>query len=410
MKLSININAIILVLITSPFLFTPFDGLKRLVILTALLGLWVFSSISLNHKAMYSTLPLFITLFFLMFLQWFYSEMTGDHDQFRRFFTQNLWTYIWAVFGVYYSANISVFKKSIPFIAIMLLISCAYTIVGNLAIPGASRMLAGSEGEGSQMYEIIHAMNVGGYGFIYALVFAIIPCTLWIKYRFSKRIIAFILLGFMFGTLLVGSYFTSIVLATLALTISLSNTKNISSFVIVFSILFLFVLFFNENLLRGLYNIGVMIDSPMLQTRAQQMLDGTYQEAYESAGDYSRWDRALNALHNIAQSPIWGKMTTDNLDLRPSGHSEFLGYFERFGIFALIQMYYFYYIYKQIKKQALTKEMRLRINIFFAFFLVFLCVNTFDTANTTGCMAFFLAPCTMLYIESINDQNKKKIV
>jgi hypothetical protein len=261
-------------------------------------------------------------------------------------------------------------------------------------------MLAGSAIEGSQTYSLIHSMNIGGYGFIYALVFAIVPCTLWIKYRLKMIVVSALFLALILSTLLVGSYFTSIVLAVVAILLSISNTKKISTSLMVSSLLILLVIAFGDTILQSLVDFGALIDSPMLQTRAQQMLDGTYQVTYESAGDYSRWDRILNAFHNIGQSPIFGRMTHRQLNILPSGHSELLGYFERFGIFGIMHILYFYTIYKKIHKCASTKEMKLLITVFFFLFLLFITLDTFDIANSTGCMVLFLAPCTMLYIES----------
>jgi len=400
MRQGILFNILSLILLVSLFLFTPFDGFKKLIILGTLTLVWMISSYAINRKAMGQTIPLFIMLFFLLILQWIYSEFPGEEDQFRRFFTQNIWTYIWGVLGVFYASNINAFKKSIPFIVIMISVSCIYTIIGNIAIPGASRMLAGSAIEGSQIYSLIHSMNIGGYGFIYALVFAVVPCTLWIKYRLNKIVLSSLFLVLILSTLLVGSYFTSIILAIFAMVLSLSNTRKISTSVIVSSFLILLVIAFGNTILQGLVDFGALIDSPMLQTRAQQMLDGTYQEAYESAGDYSRWDRIVNAIHNIGQSPILGRMTSKHLDILPSGHSELLGYFERYGIFGLMHILYFYTIYKKIHKCASTKEMKLLITVFFSLFFLFITLDTFDIANSTGCMVFLIAPCTMLYIES----------
>lgn len=400
MRQGILFNILSLLLLVSVFLFTPFDVFKKLIILGTLTLVWMISAYAINRKAMGQTIPLFIMLFFLLLLQWFYSGFPGEEDQFRRFFTQNIWTYIWGVLGVFYASNINAFKKSIPFIVIMISVSCIYTIIGNIAIPGASRMLAGSVIEGSQTYSLIHSMNIGGYDFIYALVFAVVPCTLWIKYRLNKIVMSSLFLVLILSTLLVGSYFTSIILAIAALVLSLSNTRKISTSVIVSSFLILLVIAFGNTILQGLVDFGALIDSPMLQTRAQQMLDGTYQESYELTGDYSRWDRIVNAIHNIGQSPILGRMTSKHLDILPSGHSELLGYFERYGIFGLMHILYFYTIYKKIHKCASTKEMKLLITVFFSLFFLFITLDTFDIANSTGCMVFLIAPCTMLYIES----------
>ena len=181
MRQGILFNILSLILLVSLFLFTPFDGFKKLIILGTLTLVWMISSYAINRKAMGQTIPLFIMLFFLLILQWIYSGFPGEEDQFRRFFTQNLWTYIWGIMGVFYASNINLFKKCIPFTVAMITVSCIYTIVGNISIPGASRALAGSVTEGTQTYSQIHSMNIGGYGFIYALLFAVIPSTLWIR-------------------------------------------------------------------------------------------------------------------------------------------------------------------------------------------------------------------------------------
>lgn len=401
MKHASILNITSLVLFVSLFLFTPFDGFKRIVILGALLVIWFVTSFVVNGKAMRKTLPLFLQLLCLMLLQWVYSSFTGEEDQFRRFFTQNLWTYIWGIIGVFYAYNISVFKRCIPFVVVMISVSCIYTIIGNIAIPGASRMLAGSAIEGSQTYSLIHSMNVGGYGFIYALMFAVVPCTLWIMHRLNMLLIPLLFLILIISTLLVGSYFISIILAIVAIASTLTNTKSVSKFILVSFVLILLVVALSDLILQGLVDFGAWIDSPMLQTRAQQMIDGTYQDAYDSSGDYSRLDRMKNALYNIGQSPLFGRMTGRHLDIRPSGHSELLGYFERFGIFGMMHIFYFYSIFRIINRCTVTKDMRIRISIFSFLFFLFITLDTFDIANSTGCMVFFLAPCAMLYIEFI---------
>lgn len=400
MRIYSFINILSLILFVSLFLFTPFAGFKKMVILAALFGVWILTAYSLNAKAIRQTLPLFLVLGVLILLQYCYSTGVGDDAHFRRFFTQNLWTYIWGVLGVYYAYNVNLFKKCIPYVAVMILISCGFTINGNIAIPGASRLLAGAEAEGSQTYDMIHALNVGGYDFIFALVFALIPGTLWLKRRLPRRYVDIILIGAILVTLVFGSYFTSLILALIAIILSLSNARNYATTFIFCGIAALFILLFKDDILRFLYDIGVSIDSQALQRRAQQILEGSYQDDYDARGDYSRWERAMNAIHNIGLSPLFGRMIGLNPNTLPSGHSEMLGYFERFGIFGSVYVFYIFDVFKRIRKQVATEDMKHRMSMLFFFLLFFITVDTFDVANATGCMAFFLAPCTMLYIES----------
>ena len=394
-----SVNIISLLLFVSLFLFTPFDGFKKLIILAGLFMVWMVSAIAINGKAFTKTFPLIGLLLVIMGLNLMYSYGGGHSDQFRRFFTQFFWTYVWGVLGVYYAKNLVIFKKCLPFVIIMIAVSCVYTIIGNLAIPGASRMIAGSESEGSQMYYLIHSMHIGGYDFIYAIMFAILPCSIWARKKIGYFFISIAYLALLFGTLLVGSYFTSIILATVIVLFSVSDTRKLSTYIIVIGILFVFVFIFKDYLLRALMDFGALIDSQMLQNRAQEMLEGTYQESYDEVGDYSRVDRMLNALHNISQSPLFGKLFTQPADIRPSGHSELLGYFEQYGLFGIVYVYYYYSVMKKIRLEFMSKEMSLRFRIFSILFFLFITINTFDVANATGCMALFLAPCMMLYID-----------
>lgn len=399
MKNSGLFNILFLVILVSLFLFTPFSEFKRMYIIGVLMFLWLASSVFYNRKSMMDTIPLIVILFLMMIIQYIYSTFPGNDDEFRRFFTRFLLTYVWGILGVFYASNIDLFKKGIPFFVLMIVVSSVYTIVGNLAVPNASRLLAGTEQEGSAMYELIRSMNIGGYDFIYALVFALFPSVLWFKYRLSFRVLSLVFIVIILGTLVVGSYFTSIILATAAIFLSLSGTRNKLTFLVVFCILSFVVLIFKDILLQGLIDFGEAIDSHMLQTRAQELLDGTYQEDADAVGQYSRADRLLNAFHNISQSPVFGRMTARNLDYRPSGHSELLGYFERYGLLGWLYLFFYFSFYKIIHKRAETVEMKRSLSVFFIFFLVFLFLNTFDVANATGCVVFFIAPCTMLYIE-----------
>ena len=406
MKYSGLLNILILVILVSIFLFTPFSEYKRMVFFGVLVLLWLVSSIVYNRNAMLDTVPMIVILFFMMIIQFIYSTFPGNNDEFRRFFTRFLLTYVWGVLGVFYASNIDLFKKSIPFLAIMVSVSCIYTIIGNLAIPNASRLLAGTEQEGDVMYSVIRSMNIGGYDFIYALVFALIPGVLWYKNRLDFRVLSLLFIILVFGTLIVGSYFTSIILATVAVFLSVSSIKKKSSSIVVFCLLLFLLFSLKEIILQGLIDFGAAIDSHMLQMRAQEILDGSYQEEAEATGQYSRIDRIKNALFNISQSPLFGRMTSQPLNYRVSGHSELLGYFERYGVIGLLYLFYYYSIYKRIHKKATTNEMKRNISILFILFFVFLFLNTFDVANATGCMVFLIAPCTMLYIEKrLKDNN-----
>ena len=377
-----------------------------MVIFGVLMLLWLATSILYNQKAMKDTVPLIIILVFMIIIQEIYSSFQGNNDEFRRFFTRFLLTYIWGIIGVFYASNVNLFKKSIPFVAVMIAVSSVFTITGNIAIPNASRLLAGTEQEGDTMYYVIRSMNIGGYDFIYALVFAVFPSVLWYKNKLDFHVLSLLFIILIFATLIVGSYFTSIILATVAVFLSVSSKKKKSTSIVVFCILMFMLLSFKEIILQGLIDFGVAIDSHMLQVRAQELLDGSYQEEADAAGQYSRIDRIQNAIHNISQSPLLGRMTSKPLIYRVSGHSELLGYFERYGVIGLLYLFYYYSIYKKIYKKVVTNEMKRIMSIFFIFFFVFIFLNTFDVANATGCMVFLIAPCTMLCIEKhINDVN-----
>lgn len=404
MKINRIINIFALIILISLFLFTPFSNYKRVVIIGIVMGVWLLSSLFIGGKAIKKALPLFLLLLIMMLIEYVYCSSSGGVYKFRRFFTQYLLTYMWGIIGVYYAYSIDLFKKSIPYIVVIISISCIFTIIGNIAYPGASRSLAGSEVEGSQTYSVLQSMHIGGYDFIYAVVFAIFPCALWIKNRLDYRFCSVVFLILLFGTLLVGSYFTSILLGVVALIITMSSAKRIPRFILFLGVLTIIVLIFKNTILQALVDFGAYIDSPMLQVRAQEMLDGSYQEEYDASGDLSRIDRMYNAFYNISQNPIFGRMFGTPEHVRISGHSELLGYFERYGLFGFVFLYFYYSIFKKISALFVTKDKKLMMRFYVALFFIFLTINTFDIANATGCMVFLIAPCVLLFIEARMDE------
>ena len=61
---------------------------------------------------MRDTVRLIVLLFLMMIIQYIYSTFPGNSDEFRRFFTRFLLTYVWGIIGVFYASNLDLFKKT----------------------------------------------------------------------------------------------------------------------------------------------------------------------------------------------------------------------------------------------------------------------------------------------------------
>ena len=380
----------------------------------ALFLFWFVSACSLDKRFFKKTAPYLALIALWGFLSLFlhHSEIANAGETyFTKYLAFSLWTYIWCVFYIFYADNITLLKGPIKVLVAMLLISGILTIRGNIIYPDASRLLAGLSENDVSLGLQLRSLYVGGYDFIYGVVYLVMPTILLLRYSGIKKLYVWSCILIELFVVLLGDFFTGFILAVVMAIFACVKVENSSKALV---ILFIFVLLFvilKDVIFEMVIEVGNFMGLESLAHRATQMLLGTYQSDYDmKLNDLSRTERALNAIRNIMDSPLLGQLVERSTPMREAGHSEFLTYFERFGLLAVTYIAFFKSFYKRCLNHINSRVIK-RYFIFYVWFVIaFLFLDTFDIANATGFVVFFFAPLLFQYfdMEYCNHINVKK--
>lgn len=393
------INYICVVVLTGLIVFTPLYRFKKIIVLIGCFLLWCLSTLMIDKHWFKKTQKgiLFLCLFLL--LDVFYSLSTGNGEPLHYFLVQKLFVYIWIFIFLFYMDHRSLLRVPVTMVLLMITISCIFTLRGNLVYPGASRRLA----SGGELAIFYHNMYIAGYDIIYGMVFLIMPIAIGIKKRVLRVVPASLVLIEMLVTLVIGSYAISILLAVGMLIYALAGQKNrVRSFVL--TILMTILIFsFRVELLNLLIDIGNKIDSYMLVRRATQLRDMTYFSDY-GMSNYNRFALYLNGFLNFIRHPLFGRMGGPHKDILYAGHSGLINYFDVYGIFGSIYVFYWIYSYRTIKSKFNDNENLSYYKVFYMFVWVFLFFETIDIAPATALIINFIAPALFLCIEDSDNK------
>lgn len=394
-----------IVLLLMVYLFTPFGMFKRVVFIYPLFFLWLLST--MKRKWMSKAEGLIVCIACIAFLHLFLSFQTKY--EFGHFIAFNLPTALWILCFVYYKDNTVEFGRIVPLIFLMFLISSVLTIRANIILPGASRFLAtGSDSIWADLRIRANALFCGGYDFIFAIPFLLFPLFIQWKLKIHKNTLLFwVTIASMIICIVVGSYFTSILLVIATTTLSLTPINKMEKTIVALFVFFIILLLVKDYLLEGLIYIGNLIDSPMLVRRSEQALYGTYRNDYAQSENLDRFALMYNAIQNIFESPIIGRLGGD-VHYLPSGHSELLGYFEDFGLLGTLYLIFYWHIYIIIKKSIITQTVKRYFSIYYSLFIFFLIIDKFDVATGMSAVVLFISPMLFLRIDQSMVQRKIK--
>ena len=401
------VNKISVIFFMAIFLFTPFLFLEKVVILYVVFAIWFFTAILIDQSFFRECSNYFLYIVSFSILTFFLS-VSDPTVEFATFIHTSFFTYIWPIFFVFYSSRVKVLSRFLPLIYVLIVISCLFTIYGNIVLPGASRSLASTSADLARVRLQAKSLFVGGYGFVYAI--ALILSSLAALFRGSKRAKKLVMFftAFLFViTLITASYFMSIIIGILALILSFSRSDNKFKFLFVALFLIVIIMLFEEPILQGLISIGESIDSEMLVKRAEQLLYGTYQEDYDFGNDFSRTERIINGMSNYLKSPVFGRIFGVPIGTLPSGHSELIGYFEKYGLFGFLYTSFFFSVYKKTRRVYQSRSMMRQYSLTVVLFIVLISLNTFEIANQVGLAVFFLIPFSYLSMEQQSLGNTK---
>ncbi len=394
------LNQISLLAYVALTVFTPLYPMQKMILLLGFFGLWFITAIQLDEDFLSNVSLLLVLLAAILTMGIFSSVASGSVDGFLNVINEipNL---SWAIVGIFYMSNTELLQKTKWIIIGLILISALFTLVGNIEYPGASRTLANVLDQDAAARALYRSKNIGGYGFIYALVFLLFPIVSLARYN-SKRAV-YIICAVLFSiTVLISSYMTAIIFSVAIIIIALIKEKNTVRTIFIVGAVFAVIYIFRENILSWFVSFGRAIDSDILVKRAQELLTGEY---IGSAGDEdNRLTLFANAVKNWLDSPFTGRMFGATLEYRRSGHSEILGYLEKWGLFAAVYFGFFKIAYSKIARGFETWAMSKSYLIFYVLFLMFITVDIFGSFDEIGCIVLFFAPVMMKMCEDRIDE------
>ena len=335
------LNRLSILLLIALFMLTPIHQFQKLIFIYPLFLVWFATSCSIDKNYFRRTENWWIYYVYFALLWLFFSTFHRNWE-FLHFINHIFLTYMWVLMFVFYRSHKNIFSPLIYPTFGMILVSCGYTYAGNMILPGSSRFLGSGSVEFSMEKEIALQLHVGGFGFIYSLTFLVIPLVDMMKLGNNKwqKLAMVIMLAAIAATIVVASYFMAILFATFFILLANSSSRKMSHTAIILAFFSVLLYVVKDYILMGLMDLGQMIDSNMLYARAEQMLEGTYQSHYEEEGNLSRFDLMKNGMLNFLASPVIGQMSSQAPNLA-SGHSEIIGYFEKYGVFGIAYILFF---------------------------------------------------------------------
>lgn len=387
-------NQLFLICFFALTIFTPLYSMQKMILLLGFWGLWFLTAIQIDPRFIKRTSALLLLMVGMLIMAGIASVMQGDSSVLNSV-VNAMPNLAWAIVGIFYVYNTDILRNSKCILIVLIAVSSIYTLMGNLQYPEASRLLASTKEYYATTRELYRSINIGGYGFIFSLVFILMPILLLIKYQKAHRLLLFVCTILFVATIAVSAYMTAIIFCALMLVFTLVKNKKVMRILVTLGLVAIIVWLFKEQILSILISLGEMTGADILIKRAQQLLTGTY---FLDAGadQNNRLTIFQNALLNWMDSPIVGNMFgADHLVYRRSGHSEMLGYLEKWGLFASVYFGFFRTTYVRTRDSLESENMRQNYRLYYLLLMLFLTIDRFDTFIEIGCIAFFLGPVLM---------------
>lgn len=382
-----SINVLLICLLSALIIFTPLYPLKLMIVLLGLLFLWILTTLK-NAIWLKRAIPFLAFLMIAFILDLVSSLANNDSDILHNFLTQKLFVYIWAVVFCYYADKPNLLKKCIVPILIMILVSCYFTIMGNIQYPGASRMLA----SGNEINVLYHSLNIGGYDFVNGLIFLILPVVIYAKSLKKYKLLFIAIISVILGTIIIGSYTIAIFLSVAMLIMSVTNPTKKIRFALIMMIIIIAFVIFSDSLLDLMGELGRATGSDILVQRAQMI---RYRNFIESSGE-NRFILYHNGLINFSNNVFFGKLLGDVGQQLASGHSALINYLESYGLFSVVYFKFWIDTVKFVRKVFVNDSVKYYYHMFFIVFMIFALINTIDTSNGIGFFVLFFGPALLL--------------
>lgn len=386
-KTMLNVLAAVSV---SVFALTPLSFLPRksLIFVLAFL-LWILIATRLDNSFLKTAIKFGSFLILFLVMDVILSLVNNDPRYAELFFRHKIFVYTWGLFFAYYDRHVEESKNVIFTTLVVFIVSSVFTIVGNLKYPNASRYLAtgGSRLDIEFMKVLYRRFGIGGYDFIYGSVFLLMPIASFLNCRQHRTFLIFSMIS-LIVSIIYGAYTIAIILAFVSLILGgiRHKNKNTKSVFVVLLLSLIAIFAFRVPLLKLLLQISERLNIDSVAKHVSQLLDNSY---FSSTGNRA-W-LFQNGLMNILDEPFFGTFWRTG-DLRSSGHSALLNYFEMYGVFGVAYVAYFIMVFKTLFSGINNESIKKRIVIYFFMVAAVLTLNTFDTSPIMGIVIFFIGP------------------
>ena len=365
--------------------FSPVYQYQKMVLILGCFLMWFISTTQIDMRWI-NRMSLSLIYLGAMFILYLWRGITmGDVGASVNLIVNQLPLYIWFVILEFYLYSKMPTKTIIIAFFMLFLITAYFTIVGNLAHPGASRLLASTLTYYATQREQYRAAFIGGYDIVYGAVFLAMPLTLLAKrHKWIWAIIAGLLV-----MVVVSSYTIAILLMIFMIVCGELRVKNFGALALSMGGILLLVVIFEQQILTWVASLATNIDSEILARRITSLLSGEYINDF--GDDNNRLTIYYNTILNWLDHPIFGDLLTNVKEYRRSGHSTLLDYLSSFGLLSVVFFAYLkrYYV---IVKQSLSQEYGKLFGIYFLFFVFFGVTDRYETFLSFGVCVFFIAP------------------
>lgn len=291
-------------------------------------------------------------------------------------------------------------KKLLYISTITIIIISIHTITILIKYPTLSRVLSTENPELSQDY--INVKYVGGYGFIYGLVFIIISLFGMLKYATPKMKIVIIVTLIILGlTLLYAQFSIAILLTILGIILNIANINNLKKTITIITILMVLILSMKYFILYALDFFSNKIEQQAIAIRILEIRNFIESGDLNNSEDFN--DRVKR--YKISIDTFWSDILALNAEKTIGGHSEILDEYAKYGIVVatisfLPILLYSKWVYSILHNNKAKKTWYIDI-------MIYLVLSTINTSMFIVTMILFTfgAPAIILNMEGEDNEN-----
>lgn len=402
----LTLNLLLMLVYASLAVLTPVYEYQKMVYLLAVFFFWYVTALVIEKN--WLRISLYYLLFLVSIIILDYICGWVNNDEYTMMDGVNKApVFCWSLFVLFYSRHLQNIRPYVGVLLLFLIVSSVFTLSGNIIIPGASRLLAGTNDFYMEDRLYLRKMFVGGYDFIYCLVFSIFPLIIWSRNNsLLKKTMVYLSIMLFLVTIVLGAYMIGILMATLSIIISFVNINRTS--VVRILLIIVFIIIFKDVMLKLLESVGEQYDIAALVKHSEDLSTGSYYA--ESNQENNRISIYLGSIRNWLQSPIFGHLIGRPTNLVRAGHSEMLSFLERYGVFSLVYFFFFRRFYLSVKKCIDTVENQRYFKLFFFLFIIFGFLDRFDRSYGIGFMVFFLGPLLFMLKDLTDKEKSDKLI